>query len=383
MNPNQLNSQDQVNNQDFVDKQPVVSQQLVPKKPKKKLLLILGGAFIGVLMFGGLVGAVLYRNEKNKPENVLAESVKNLLITKDDQRFETTSKIKLANETMGIKEVELKLDIQNSGMNAQTNFEVNLSVLRLRGAVQIRDNGDIYVKVKDLPALLSSDFASGAGIPEEMKAKLSELDDKWVEIKKEDIAELSGSDEYSKTYDKCMKSLYGLREDKSFGKMVGNAYKDNRFMKINNSSDEVVDGVKLLKIEVGLDQNAAKIFGKNVGDLEQIKSVAKSCNDASATTPETEVENVNDFENGKLTVWIDRGKRKIKMIEASGETNLDEQEAVGLESINLNVKVVDPKEKIEKPTDSINIKDLMAQFGVDESTLNSSQLDSDVESVLN
>ncbi len=81
MNPNQLNSQDQVNNQDFVDKQPVVSQQLVPKKPKKKLLLILGGAFIGVLMFGGLIGAVLYRNEKNKPENVLAESVKNLLIT--------------------------------------------------------------------------------------------------------------------------------------------------------------------------------------------------------------------------------------------------------------------------------------------------------------
>ena len=98
--------------------------------------------------------------------------MKNLLITKDDQRFETTSKIKLANETMGIKEVELKLDIQNSGMNAQTNFEVNLSVLRLRGAVQIRDNGDIYVKVKDLPALLSSDFASGAGIPEEMKANL-------------------------------------------------------------------------------------------------------------------------------------------------------------------------------------------------------------------
>ena len=371
MSPNQANNQTTVN------------QKLKSKQPRKKILLMIGGVLVGVLMLGGLVGAVLYRNEKNKPENVLAESVKNLLITKDDQRFETTSKIKLANETLGVKEVELKMDIQNSGMNAQADFEMNLSVLRLRGAVQVRDNGDIYVKVKDLPALLSSDLAAGTGIPEEMKTKLSELDDKWVEIKKEDIAELSGSSEYSDTYDKCMKSLYGLKEDKDFGKLVGDAYKDNRFMKVNNSSEEVVDGAKLLKIEVGLDQNVAKTFGENVGNSEQIKSIVKSCDTAGSTASQAETEESDDFQNGKMTVWIDRGKRKIKMIEMSGETTQKDREDAGIESLNFKIKIAEPKVKIEKPTDSINIKDLLAQFGVDESTLNSSQLDSDVESVLN
>lgn len=383
MEPNQVESQNPVDQSNF--NVPSVSADTSSgmldggvKKPRKKALLIVGAVLIGVLMLSGLVGAVLYRKEKNKPENVLAESIKNLLIDEKDQRIEMTTKVELANNSLGFNEVEIKADAQNSGRNVQTDFEVNLSVLRLRGAVQVRENGDIYVKVKDLPALLSSDFAAASGVPEEFKTRLSELDDKWVEIKREDVSELSGDSEYSNLYEKCLDSVYALRTDKEFGKLVEKSYLDNRFMTVKSSSEEVVDDAKLLKIEVGLDEGAAKTFGKAMEESRQIKSIVESCTEGSSASS-GEAEETDDIQNGKMAVWIDRGKRELKMVEMSGETTEKDREETGFERISLNLKMVEIKNKIEKPMNAVNIKDLLAQFGVDESGLNSSQFDGDVE----
>jgi hypothetical protein len=334
---------------------------------KSKKVRIILASLLAVLVLGGAGAAAYVNSLYNKPENVLATAMANYLLDGKDKNFDAVINIGSEDPSSATANTELKMGVQTSGKTTQIDLEANVSVFRLRGAVQSNENGNIYVQVKDLPELLGSDAASAYGIPEEMKRQIAALEDKWIEITPEDLASLtvsSASTEPS-TFDACTEALYSALDNKDLGDSVDKIYKGNRFFLAKSSSEEVVDGKKLLKVEVGLDQEKLKSFANEMYGVGEIKVLVEKCGLAGEQNVATEAK--DSLKNGKMTVWLDRGKRELVKLEASGD-NFVEEKKTG--DFKMAMTVNAPAAKLDAPTDVVNIKELLQMFGIDPAALN-------------
>ncbi|MDQ5914088.1 MAG: hypothetical protein QG623_707, partial [Patescibacteria group bacterium] len=168
------------------------------KKPKfnlkSKKLKIAAIVLVGVVALGGVAGALVIKSIKNRPENVAAKSISNYLFgLKDGGKQKMTIKVSSADNPMA--NVELGLDaITTKDLGAaQLNFEASVSAFRLRGMIQVAENGNLYIKLKDLPLLLNSASGVQTGLPPEMVSQIETLGEKWIEITQDDIKSLSGN----------------------------------------------------------------------------------------------------------------------------------------------------------------------------------------------
>jgi hypothetical protein len=333
----------------------------------KKVKIVL--ASLGALVVLGGIGAAAYVNSVyNRPENVLASAMGKYLLDGKDKSFDSTINVKLLDEgaqASGITEVEFKLGVQTSGKTVQADVELNVAVFSIKGAVQANENGNIYVQVKDLPALLGSDVATAYGIPEEMKEQIAALDEKWVEITKEDLANLTNQPvESGDTLDRCTEAIYGALESEDLANDFDKFYRKNKFLLANNPTEEVVNGKKLLKVDVGIDEEKAGAFGREFGNLQQVKDLFGACGLNSGESAVEEAE--DDLSNGKMTVWLDRGKRELVRLEASGD-GFDQETKTN--EVKFSMEVKEPGAKLEAPSEVVNIKELMEMFGIDPSML--------------
>lgn len=147
-----------------------------------------------------------------------------------------------------------------------------------------------------------------------------------------------------------------------FGSLVDDTYTSNRFMTAKSSSTEELDGRKVLKIEVGLDEQTAKNFVQKMGQSNLVKNILDKCRDELGSLDSSAEDAESNIENGKLTVWADRGKKQMVKLEASGDVVEDgETSSFGV--------VIEPGKgdvSIEEIGDDekVNIKDLLSAFGV-------------------
>lgn len=342
---------------------------------KSKKLKIFALVLIVLLVAGGVVGALVVRSIYNKPENVLAKSLSNYAFSSEPKNFDLSMNMELSEPQLGIKEIEMKMGVINSGKSSQVDMELNLSVLRLRGAVQMNENGNIYIKLKDLPALLGSDIAQQYGIPEEMKQQITELDDKWIEITKDDIAKLNGNQPSEDKYGKCVDKLYELMANEELAGKVDGMYKDNRFFLAKSSSEEVINGKKLLKVEVGLDKTKLDSFAGGLKAMEEYKNLVDTCGieeSAALAGDDEDFDGDEVMRDGKVFVWLDRGKKQLVKMEMTGDFYQDEEKYM---SASLTMDVKDSSNvKLEEPANKINIMDLMRSFGLDPSMFESQGL---------
>lgn len=347
---------------------PAGSDAGLDKKPKsgKKKLKIVGIVVAAILVVGGITAALVVRSIYNKPENVVATALANYLLDGEDKNFDTKISLNMEEALMGVKNIELGGNVQMDGKTTQIDLELNASIITLRGSIQSNENGNLYVKVQDLPALLATGALTAYGVTEDMATQIASLDDKWIEIKAEDMAMLTGKEAGESALDKCTGSLYAALENNSLGDSVEKMYKKNRFVLAKSSSEEVVDGKKLLKVEVGLDNTKLDSFGAEMSESEEIAKLISSCGlDDYSDGSDTE-DGSAKLENGTLTVWVDRGKKELVKMEAAGDSYEDGTKVMGM---TMTMSVNKPVEKLEAPTDTVNIVTLLQQFGVDPTML--------------
>jgi len=339
---------------------------------RNKKLKLLCMVLAALVLVGGVAAALVVRSIDNKPENVLAKAISKYAFSSEPKSFDLTTNVEFEEPLFGASEVDLKMDVATAGKSAQLDMELNISVLRLRGAVQFNEDGNIYVKVKDLPTLLGSDFANNNALTEEMRQKVLELDNKWIEITRDDIAKLTGGSNSEDVYGKCSNKLYELMSDKKLGDKMNGFYKGNRFLLARSSSEEVIDGKKLLKVEVDLDKDKLESFGLGLRNTAEYKDLMTVCggdeeeaDSAYETLPDNE-----EFRNSKTYVWLDRGKKELVKVEMGTEF-YQEGEKVWVGKVTMGVKSATGV-KIEAPTDKVNITDLLQSFGISPEMLNSS-----------
>lgn len=355
-----------------------VEQVKVPKdagtsaKPKKnrKTLKIVALTVVAVLVLGGITAALVVRSIYNRPENVLAVALGDYLLDGEAKDFDATVSLSLEEAIMGVKDIDLKAGVQMSGKTTQIDLEVNASVITVSGALQSNENGNLYVKINDIPALLSSGVDGGAlqayGVSEEMAAQIASLDGKWIEIKPEDLTALTGQPAGSSEFDKCTDALYTAMDNEELGDSVDKLYKQNKFLLAKTATEEMVGDKELLKIEVGLDEAKFSAFAVNLSKSEQAKSVMDKCG-LTDEEDSTEESAGDELKNGKLIVWVDRGKKELVKLEATGDSyGADDKKTMGMK---LTMDVKEPAAKLEAPSDAVNIMTVVQSLGVDPAML--------------
>jgi hypothetical protein len=359
----------QMNNQQSAEngQNSVRDVQATEPKPKKKKLKAIGAVVAAILVLGGITAALVVRSIYNKPENVVAAALADYLLDGADKNFDTKISLSMEEALMGIKDIELDANVQMAGKTTQIDLEMNASIITLQGSIQSNENGNLYVKVKDLPALLGTGALQAYGITGEMATQIAALDDKWIEIKPEDMEKLTGKKSGESALDKCTNSLYAALGNDTLGDSVSKMYKNNRFILAKSSSDEVVDGKKLLKVEVGVDSAKLDSFSAEMGKSEDIKKLASEC--GLADDESGSADSSSELKNGTMTVWVDRGKKELVKMEMSGDSFEDGQKVMNMKMV-MGVKK--PADKLEAPSDVVNIVTLLQQFGIDPSMFNAS-----------
>ncbi len=331
---------------------------------KKKGLKIAGLAVLGVLLLGGVAGALVIQSIKNRPQNVAAKSISNYLFgLKEGGK----SKFNMSFEPVAVdgatQSIEFGMDVATTKdlSAARVNLDLNVSAFRVRGMIQTAENGNIYIKLKDLPLLLSSYSQVQAGLTDEQKAQIGSLGDKWIEITPEDVKALGG--ESLSTENECTKVLSETVMGDEFGELVDGAYMSNRFITSKNSTEEVIDGKKVLKIEVGLDKEVAKKFVDKIAGDNSIKAIAEKCKDELSGVASSTEDSPNELLNGKLTVWADKGKKQLVKLEASGDVFEDGEKTMAVK-LAVEPGKGDAAMEVIGDDDKVNIKDLLSAFGL-------------------
>lgn len=334
-----------------------------PKSNKKKLKIV-AAVVVAVLVLGGITAALVVRSIYNKPENVLAVAMGDFLLDGEDKNFDAKVTVDLAEATMGISKVSLTGNVQMAGKTTQIDLKVDASIISLTGSIQSNANGNMYVKVNDLPALIASGAASSYGLTADQASQVEALDGKWIEIKPEDITALTGKEAGTSTFDKCTEALYAAMDNDKLADTVDSVYKKNKFLTVKSEETVTVNSQELLKMSVGLDQAKLTSFAAEVGKSDDAKKVLDACgltDDSSSDDAST-----SDLKEGKLTVWVDRGKKELVKLEASGDSYTNDKKE-GTLTVTVDVKA--PKGEIQAPTDAVNIMTVLQGFGLDPSML--------------
>lgn len=338
-----------------------VGENTAPKSKKK--LKVVAIVVAAVLVLGGITAALVVRSIYNKPENVLAIALGDFLLDGKDKNFDAKVEIGFEEAVSGIKKVSLAGNVQMAGKTTQIDLKVDASIISLSGSIQSNENGNLYVKINDLPALLASGAGQAYGLTEEMAAQLTDLDGKWIEIKPENITALTGKEAGTSTFDKCTEALYTAMENDELADKVDSAYKKNKFLVVKSESTETVDGQKLLKMGVGLDKTKLSAFGQEMAGSDAFKKTAEACGINDEDSP-SDTTDSSELKNGEVTVWVDRGKKELVKLEAKGDTY---QNGSKQGSLGVTVDVKEPKGSLSAPGDTVNIMTVLEGFGLDPS----------------
>lgn len=342
----------------------VAEASAVPKKSNKKLKVV-AAAVAAVLVLGGITAALVVRSIYNKPENVLAIALGDFLLDGEDKNFDTKVTIGFEEAILGISKVSLAGNVQMAGKTTQIDLKVDASIISLSGAIQSNENGNLYVKIDDLPSLIASGAASAYGLTADQASQVQSLDGKWIEIKPEDITALTGQEAGTGTFDKCTEALYAALDNEELADKVDSAYKKNKFLVVKSESTETVDGQDLLKMGVGLDQAKLGAFGQDMAGSEDLSKAVRECG-LGGGDPSKDSTEASELKDGQVTVWVNRGKRELVKMEANGDV-YDAGNKQG--SLGVVVDVKKPKGEIKAPADAVNIMTVLQGFGLDPSML--------------
>lgn len=339
--------------------QPVIVSALAPppKKNKKGLVigLIVAGALALILGGGALAYNVWYQN----PQKVVTDAIVNAITAKTVQ---ATGSLKLENDeyTLSI-EASTKTTMDADGQAAiKLTYKADDFAVSVDGEGIYSADGDMYIRVNDLKALVASieeqsdgqiDFTMFGGV-------ISKVDSKWVKIGKDDLGEFS--EEYEKSQ-KCVAGISKqLDEDASFRRSVEaeikDLYQEHQFILVGDKlGSRTINGQGSLGYVLDADAELADAFFTGLADTE-LGSRLEECNEEIAFDEiVSDDAKKDDGTETKAEIWVSRFGHSITELKLTA----DEDGTKGEIIVN---PVFNKEESIEIPTDVITLTELKADI---------------------
>lgn len=292
-----------VNN--FSNPTPAPAQSAQPYgAPKKSHAgLIVGIIVVLVLVLGGL-GAVLFYQQHEKTERVLADGLVKL----------ATSKVLTTNSTINIKvnddnmydgalesaKITL-LSSKNEKFEMSTNAKIELTIhnvdtMNAEAEVMEGENA-IYFRIVDsgnIPSVISKVEEDDLDIKSVLEAAFVSVGDSWYEVP---YSKIDDSGEMKKSIDCVREKLSNATEGENWNK-IRSLYQENQFISIaDDAKIEKVNGYK--KYPLTIDKEKGEKFFDALEDSDLMKEV-QSCSDdldsSSSQLKGTELYDTEEYE---------------------------------------------------------------------------------------
>lgn len=337
---------------------------LVPKKSKKKLLI--GLVVLAILLVGGgALAAYTYLN--NKPEKVLADALAN---TASDLTEKKPSAMigTLTFESKGDSPVKIavKFDSKASGENGQGSADVTVDfsgkTYNVKASGVVFGEEEFYFKIENLKKTIATlignqpEFATYSQLVDPIVAK---IDNRWIKVTKADLQELGMADE--QTVDKCTTALQNLKLSKDDTKQLKKLFKQNQFIVAGETfKAEKVGDEDSFHYKLDFNNQAAENFAKQVIAMPSLSGVKTDCGidekditdgfkKEDSTASKTETKPV-------VELWVGKKSRRPTKFKVSAN---DKDVTVDFTTqVNLNARDI----SIEKPTSSVSVDELKAEF---------------------
>ena len=313
-----------------------------PAKPKRSWLKVV---FLVLAVFLGLaaITAAVYAEViiPNRPDVVLMKSLENSL-----QQSQVSYKGSVDLNSGGTAS---KIVIAGAQDNSRQASDVNLTAtssgITLPLEARLVDK-NVYLKVGDLTPVVSLLGMYGdATTTKELNSVSQQLSNKWVSIDST-LLKQAGVSCFTDTKFALTQADVKLLEDQ---------YKTNPFATIQNTSNDTVNGQKVVKYQLSIDDDKAATYGSKLGNL----SLTKSLNSCNKKTQSSSIDkNLRDHDKRPLTVWVNKGSKQIVQI-ASQSTSRDANKGVkGSGTISFSYNPV----SITAPADSVPVLELIASI---------------------
>lgn len=312
-------------------------------KPSKKLLV---PVLVALVLLGGGAAAYFGYVVPNKPNNVLAKSVKNTLashqVTINGLLDATSSGIS------GRVDYTAKIDADNHA----TDITLNTMVSGVQFPVEVLTaKGNLFFKIGDLSTIegLINGFAGGSsdiGKIKQIENKVNtKVSNQWIEVDNTLIKEAKLG---------CLANYPAVITQADIGSLE-NSYKKAQFATVSNHSADTVNGTKSVKYDVQI--NDDKMAAMDIGGVGAVHSL----NSCLQFFDKTSMLNLNSLKDGKqhtLSLWVDSSAKKINKFAASFKDGASGDETALSGTISYGGI------NIQTPSKSIQLLNLLSDLGL-------------------
>jgi hypothetical protein len=251
-----------------------------------------------VVLAGASAAAYVGVVVPNKPQNVLRNALINTI-----QARQSTVKGSFEGSSSGVAYKVADTMSQNSDAKA-ADIKLDITVTGVTFPIEGRlADKNIYVKVGDLSTITSLLNAASPQAGDLAKSLSSKLSNQWIVIDST-LLKQAGAD--------CSLNVsWGIT--KADTKVLSDAYSKHQFVVVKAAGSDVVNGKKVAKYNVTLDNDKSSAFGndKSLDNLSLAKSLTKC--DKSATHSAVTAYKGN-HKTTALTVWVDKGSKRIAKV---------------------------------------------------------------------
>ncbi len=303
----------------FVSEQPDASTQgaavggvaanAQPKKRKKFFKFFLIAAATVAVLGGGSAAAYFGIVVPNKPENVLMSAVLNSI-----QETEIAFEGKVEGEPTEAGGIVYKAVYDGKASSAKHALETNMTVtvmgVDIAGSVRYIDES-AYVKLGDLSVIAGMASSIDPSYGQMILSMNDKVANKWFEIDSTLLKQAGLS---------CiMESAQPLKN--SDLELLKEQYQKHPFVTIKGVADDMVNGAKVQKFEILIDDDKGAAFVKGLNKL----SIAKTVNSCDIENSGYNSNELADHDTTPLTLWVDKSTQHVVKVTAH-TSNKDEKE---------------------------------------------------------
>lgn len=373
-----------------VDSESTNKQPIVNNKNSKKVLAIILSSLAGLVIIALVLWYFLWWQN---PDRMVAHAVNSVLtaekfktsgnatIKSGDQTFtaslgssygggptgfSTSIRLDADNPSAGTVDLNAVVDpkgpayIKTNNLSAGFGFVVD--AIMDKSASQL---GEQYTEEE-----LEAQKAFGVGMIQAMYGPIiKEIDGKWLKISPDDTA--TGTPE-----SQCLlKTVQSLQTNKEWTNEIQKIYNDNSFL-IVKKEVAAKNGSRGFQLDIDSPEveKKANQFGEAFKKTNFGKALIKCDPEVFDSAEESSVEQEKDKDSatGSLTVWVDRFSHKLTRIEIK-DVDTDGKQQL---SISLDF-MLGEADKVEIPTDSRDIKEVLNNANPFLNSGGSTQLESD------
>ena len=366
------------------------------KKSRKKLAIILCsvGGFIILCVAAFLIWWFVYFNN----DNSLLSSAFDKLVTNKGGTVEVNMTSKVTATSDGTKsEMTLTANAKGSGSNGDAAADVTVKLagsglsLELDGSVFISRNGDVYVKINNLPTLLSafSSLQAKAGLADSQTSladyttMLAPINNKWIKISASDLQNINSAlannlneslpDASSANLQTCLTNVSNkIVSDKSARQNLLTALKSNDFL----NAKRVTKDANGVKYELTINADNAEAFAKNFANTDIAKQITSCFSDngvdlsSLAKTDSASSSDTSALKNANIHFyfWVDRGSREARRAELDMWIPIDS----GSVTVTMTMSNDYQPKTVSAPTDATDLQSVIQNLqgsGLDSESL--------------